>query len=156
MPSRSLLSLCVTLVTLGLAACATTPTAPTTAAATVQASEAAAIQALFPKLQQGMGAADIRAKLGEPAEISPMASPHGHAETWTYYFQMSEGTSAEAVGSVEIPTMTVNSGGVGMSTTSQQTFRSVHKRADVTLSLLMFNDHLAAQKAKVEHVSSYH
>lgn len=154
--SRPTLSLLASLATLGLAACTTSPGARPATSATVQPSEAAAIQALFPKLQPGMSAAEVRARLGEPAEIGPMASPHGHAETWTYYFQMSEGTSAEAVGSEEIPTMTVNSGGVGMATTSQQTFRSVHTRADVTLSLLMFNDHLAAQKAKVEHVASYH
>lgn len=71
---------------LALTACTNIPTD------TGRASRVTIINGDFPVLTQGMTTAEVRQRLGEPAEIQPMASPvEATAEVWVYYLEKSLG-----------------------------------------------------------------
>lgn len=122
----------------------------TTEKAPPKTTEASAPDMPFPKLEVGMTAAVIRQKLGAPAEIQPTPSPEGKAEVWIYRYQKDLGTTQVATGMRDIQVMSMGQSSSGTSTVQEPTYSTVVKKSEITLSLLMFNDKLQAQKAKVE------
>ncbi len=113
------------------------------------------LKGLFPVLEKGMSAEVVRKDLGAPAEIQPMASPDGHAEVWVYHFEKNVGMTQVSTGTRDIPTFSTGMSGPGTTTVQQQTYSMATKKSVVTLSLLMFNGQLAAQKAMVEDRLEY-
>ena len=134
------------------------PTAPATAAPTSPPAVQADTGMPFPKLEKGMTAEVIRQKLGEPAEIQPMPDSTGNkVEVWIYNFKKDLGMQQVAAGTREVPIMSLSANqGVGMGTTKETVFTMAEKKADITLSLLMFNGRLEVQKAKVEESLVHH
>jgi hypothetical protein len=109
----------------------------------------------IPKLEKGMAAEDIRQKLGVPVEIQPMKSSAGKAEVWVYRFERSLGMTQVATGTRDIPVMSVTAAGAVTTTMKEPVYSLVEKKAVVTLSLLMLDGQLAAQKARVENTLSH-
>ena len=105
-----------------------------------------------------MTAEVIRQKLGNPAEIQPMAPVDGNkVEVWIYNFKKDLGMTQVAAGTREVPIMSLSANqGVGMGTTKETIYAMAEKKADITLSLLMFNGRLQVQKAKVEETIEHH
>ena len=105
-----------------------------------------------------MTAEIIRQKLGEPAEIQPMPDSSGNKiEVWIYNFKKELGMQQVAAGTREVSIMSMSSTqGVGMATVKEPVYTMAEKRADITLSLLMFNGRLEVQKAKVEETIDHH
>jgi hypothetical protein len=158
MLTRSLSFVFLTASLCWLAGCAS-PTAPATGVTGAQSTgptdpDPAAMP--FPKLEKGMTAAVIRQKLGAPVEIQPMASREGKAEVWIYKFEKNLGMTQVAAGTREMQVMTVGSGGVGMTGVQDPVYTLAEKKSEITLSLLMFNDRLEVQKAKVESTLEHH
>jgi hypothetical protein len=108
-----------------------------------------AVAGLFPVLKLGMSTEVIRQKLGAPAAINPMASPTGKAEVWVYYFEKNVGMAQVATSTIDVPTFGLGASGPGMTTAPEEVYSLAEKQALVTLSLLIYNDRLAAQKAGV-------
>ena len=108
-----------------------------------------AVAGLFPVLKMGMSTEVIRQKLGAPAAINPMASPTGKAEVWVYYFDKNVGMAQVATSTIDVPTFGLGPGGPRTTTAPEEVYSLAEKHATVTLSLLIFNDRLAAQKAGV-------
>jgi len=133
-----------------LAGCATAP-----ADAPVKAAQITDIKGLFPKLEKDMSAEVVRQKLGAPAEIKPMDAPTGKAEVWIYHFEKSVGMTQVATGTVDIPTFGTGMTGAVTTSAPALTYSMADKKSVVTLSLLMFNDRLTAQKAMVESRLDY-
>jgi hypothetical protein len=132
----------------GLAGCATAP-------APAKSAQITDIKGLFPKLEKDMSADVIRQKLGAPAEIKPMDAPAGKAEVWVYHFEKSVGMTQVATGTVDVPTFSTGISGSITSSAPVLTYSMAEKKSMVTLSLLMFNGRLAAQKAMVENRLDY-
>jgi hypothetical protein len=103
----------------------------------------------FPKLEVGMTSAVIRQKLGAPAEVQPTPSPEGKAEVWIYKYEKDLGTTQVATGTRDVQVMSMGQSSSGTSTVQEPTYSNVTKKSEITLSLLMFNDKLQAQKAAV-------
>ena len=103
----------------------------------------------FPKLEVGMTAATIRQKLGAPAEIQSTPSPEGKAEVWIYHYEKDLGTTESATGMQDVGVMSMGLSASGTATVQDPTYSIVTRKSEITLSLLMFNDKLQAQKAAV-------
>lgn len=130
----------------------------TSAPATAESSHAGKLTAIsgqFPVLEKGMSGEIVRQKLGNPAETQPMDSPEGKAEVWIYYIEKTVGMTQVATSTRGVPAFTVTPGGVDTTTVQMPVYTLREDKAVVTLSLLMFNNHLAALKAKVEDSSDY-
>ena len=110
----------------------------------------------FPTLEKGTTAANVRAKLGEPFSIEPMPSPTGKAEVWTYNYEMDLGMAQVATGTRDIQVMSVGLAGPQMITVKEPVYTLARKKAEVTLSLLMFDDRLEVQKAKIAESEDHH
>lgn len=54
-------------------------------------------------LEKGMTAEEVQRIIGKPAEIKPMESPEGKAETWTYRRVLDRQTTQEAVSTSSVP-----------------------------------------------------
>ena len=144
--------LLVLVVSGGLAGC----TGPaTTGAAANHPAQMTAIKGLFPVLEKDMPAAVVRQKLGPPAEITPMNAPMGKAEVWVYHFEKNIGMAQVATSTRDVPAFTMGLTGAAMTTVQEPVYTLAAQKSMVTLSLLMFNDRLAAQKAKVENRLDY-
>lgn len=152
MPSRSFALLALTITGL-LVACSGPST--TAGARSATPAQITTVKGLFPALEKDMSTDVIRQKLGPPAEIQPMASPEGKAEVWVYHFEKSVGMTQVATGTRDVPAMGLGMAGPVTTTVQEQTYSMAETRSMVTLSLLMFNGRLAAQKAKVENRVDY-
>ena len=153
MRARFIVSLLFTLPSFWLAGCAIPPA--TVKVGQLGRDQITAVKGMFPVLEKGMTSEVLRQKLGPPAEITPMESPGGKAEVWVYHFEESAGMSQVATGVRMVPTFSMGLGGPITVMTTESVFTMVEKKSVVTLSLLLFNDRLEAQKAKVETVSDY-
>ena len=109
----------------------------------------------FPKLEKGMTAETIRKLLGEPKEIQPTTSPEGKAEIWIYYFEKDLGMVQVAAGTRPVQVMSVVPNASGTVTVQEPVYTMAAKKAEITLSLLMFNGQLEVQKAKVEETIAH-
>ncbi|MEO6993187.1 MAG: hypothetical protein ABI273_06140 [Lacunisphaera sp.] len=109
----------------------------------------------FPKLEVGMTAAAIREKLGAPAEIHSTPSPTGKAEVWIYNYEKDLGTTQVATGTQDVGVMSVGLSASGVTTVQDPTYTTVNRKSEITLSLLMFDDKLQAQKAAVVEVRDH-
>ena len=132
------------LALLGLTACTRIPTD------TGRTGRVTIINGDFPVLMQGMTTAEVRQRLGEPAEIQPMASPaEASAEVWVYYLEKSLGRSSVVTGLT---------GGLSNGSLAGDFYRSglapdyvlAERKLLVTLRLLMINGQLSAHTAKSE------
>lgn len=108
----------------------------------------------FPKLEKGTTAEVVREKLGAPAEIQSTPSPKGKAEIWIYHYEKDLGTVQVAAGTREVQVVGMGSltSSAGTVAAQETVYAPAAKKQEITLSLLMFNDHLAVQKAKVEEI----
>jgi outer membrane protein assembly factor BamE (lipoprotein component of BamABCDE complex) len=131
------------------------PTAATSAEATVKPTAESNSDMPFPKLEKGMSADVIRQKLGNPAEIQPMPSPDGKAEIWIYKFEKDLGMTQVAAGTRDVEVMTMTSSMNGSTTMKEPVYTMAAKKSEITLSLLMFNGQLQVQKAKVEETIAH-
>jgi outer membrane protein assembly factor BamE (lipoprotein component of BamABCDE complex) len=154
MQTRFILPLLLTLSGLALAGCTSAP-APAAGTGSVPSAQITAIKGQFPVLKRGMSADDVRQKLGNPAEILPMESPTGKAEVWVYNFEKTVSTSQIASSTRDVPAFGAPLSLTIMTSVPEPVYTLKEDKAVITLSLLMFNHHLAAQKAKVENSSDY-
>ena len=108
----------------------------------------------FPKLEKGTTAEVVRQKLGAPAEIQPTPSPKGKAEIWIYNYEKDLGTVQVAAGTREVQVVGIGSltSSAGTVASQETVYAPAAKKQEITLSLLMFNDKLEVQKAKVEEI----
>ena len=132
------------LALIGLTACTSIPTD------TARAGRVTIINGDFPVLTQGMTTMEIRQRLGEPAEIQPMASPvEATAEVWVYYLEKSLGRSTVVSGLT---------GGLSNGSLAGDYHRSglapdyvlAERKLLVTLRLLMVNGQLSAHAVRSE------
>ncbi len=110
----------------------------------------------FPKLEKGMTEATIRKLIGEPKEIQPTPSPEGKAEVWIYHFEKDLGMVQVASGTRTVQVMSMGSSSSGTRDVQEPIYTMAAKKADITLSILMFNGQLEVQKAKVEETIEHH
>ena len=154
MPNHRCAFLCVALVGL-LSGCATT--APTTAPAAVTQPAATSPDGPERALKKGMTAEAVRAIMGEPAEIKPMQSPVGQAETWTYHRRTSGVTQQVQVGTRATALSAI--GGDGQAhvtqTIEEPVFAQKVEIVDETISLLMFDGRLLEQKKSAQTRQEY-
>ncbi len=154
MPTRSLFPLLLTLTGLCLAGCTSTP-ATADAPHALPAAKITAIKGQFPVLNRGMSGAVIRQKLGAPAEIDPMDAPTGKAEVWVYHFEKTVGMTEVATSTHDVPAFGAPLTLAGISMVPEPVYTMKEEKAMITLSLLLFNDQLVAQKARVEDGADY-
>lgn len=137
-------SMLFALALLGLTACTSIPTD------TARAGRVTIITGDFPVLTQGMTTAEVRQRLGEPADIQPMASSvEATAEVWIYYLEKSLGRSTVVTGLT---------GGLSYGSLAGDYHRSglapdyilAERKLLVTLRLLMVNGQLSAHTVKSE------
>jgi hypothetical protein len=128
----------------GLTACTSIP------ADTGRAGRVTIINGDFPVLTSGMTTAEVRQRLGEPAEIQPMTSPaEASAEVWVYYLEKSLGRSTVVTGLT---------GGLSNGSLAGDYHRSglapdyimAERKLLVTLRLLMVNGQISAHTIKSE------
>ena len=153
MLTRSLALLVFTLTCCWLGGCTSAPATAETGPA--RPKSITAIDGLFPTLEKGMSGAIIREKLGNPAQINPMESPEGKAEVWVYHFEKTVGMTQIASGTRNVPAFGAALSIQTETMVAEPVYTMAAQKAVVTLSLLMFNDHLAAQKAQVENSPTY-
>lgn len=104
----------------------------------------------FPKLAQGTTGEIVLQQLGKPLEVQSVPSQEGKTEVWIYKFEATHSTTQTATGTRDTPAMSITLSGVGTTNMKDPSYTQSAVRSDITLSLLMFNDRLQAQKAKVE------
>jgi hypothetical protein len=153
MPTRFYPVLIIALSTVWLGGCASSAPSGTVADNATHSAKAAPspeAEMPFPKLTKGISAAEVRQKLGAPAEVQSTPSPEGKAETWIYRYVKDLGMTQVAAGTHDVPVLSVVPTAYGTTTIQEPVYKTVPKHAEITLSLLMFNDHLEAQKAAVE------
>lgn len=132
------------LALLGLTACTSIPTD------TARAGRVTIINGDFPVLTQGMTTAEVRQRLGEPADVQPMASSvEATAEVWVYYLEKSLGRSTVVTGLT---------GGLSYGSLAGDYHRSglapdyimAERKLLVTLRLLMVNGQISAHTIRSE------
>ena len=131
------------LVLLGLAACTSVPTD------TGRAGRVTTITGDFPTLAPGMTTTEIRQRLGEPAEIQPMAAAGAAAEVWVYYLEKSLGRTAVLTGMTGAMSSGSLSGDYGSSGLAPD-YVMAERWLVVTLRLLMVDGQLSAHTATSE------
>ena len=128
----------------GLTACTSIPID------TGRAGRVTIINGDFPVIMPGMTTAEVRQRLGEPAEIQPMTSPaEASAEVWVYYLEKSLGRSTVVTGLT---------GGLSNGSLAGDYHRSglapdyvlAERKLLVTLRLLMINGQVSAHTVKSE------
>jgi hypothetical protein len=119
------------------------------------ANQSAAPKHDFPVLEKGMTTGVIRQKLGDPAEIKPMDAPGGKAEIWVYHIENTVGVTQVASGTRDVPAFSMGLSGPITIMVPEPVYTMVEKTSMVTLSLLVFNDRLAAQRIQVENHTDY-
>ena len=129
---------------IGLTACTSIPTD------TGRAGRITIITGDFPVLTPGMTTAEVRQRIGEPAEIQPMTSPaEASAEVWVYYLEKSLGRAAVVTGLT---------GGLSNGSLAGDFYRSslapdyvmAERKLLVTLRLLMINGQISAHTVRSE------
>ena len=154
MPTRSLLPFLLALAGLGLAGCTSTP-ATADRPTSLPAARITAVKGQFPVLTRGMSGTVVREKLGAPAEVEPMASPEGKAEVWVYHFGKTVGMTQVASSTRDIPAFGASLSLTALTSVPEPVYTLKEEKAMITLSLLMFNGQLEAQKARVEEGADY-
>ncbi|HEX2854815.1 MAG TPA: hypothetical protein VHO24_16400 [Opitutaceae bacterium] len=126
-------------------------TKPATPAA--QASGAPAARSAPTALQEGMTAEEVQRIIGKPAEIKPMESPEGKAETWTYRRVLGKETTQEAVSTSSVPAFNGLPNTMGAAVTLQ--YRLKHTVTHQVTTLLMFEGKLVKARQWVSKSVSY-
>lgn len=103
-----------------------------------------------------MTAETVRKLLGEPVEIQPTPSPEGKAEIWIYHFEKDLGMVQVATGTRTVQVMSMGASSTGTTDVQEPIYTMAAKKANITLSILMFNGQLEVQKAKVEEQIDHH
>jgi outer membrane protein assembly factor BamE (lipoprotein component of BamABCDE complex) len=143
----------VTVVFTLLAGCATPPPSSSAAggktAAVAPATEPAGPESA---LKRGMTPEEVKAIMGEPAEIKPMKSPAGAAEIWVYLRRSQGRTQQIMVGTKSTPMMTTNSNGdlVTTQTIEEPILRQQIEIIDETVSLLIFEGRYTEQNRTIQ------
>lgn len=105
----------------------------------------------FPVLSEGISSADVRAQLGEPAEITPAPSVAGHSEVWVYHLE-------KYLGQTQVVTHLAERGSGGplggepLAGISEPVYTLVDEKIVVTLHLLFRNGQLVYQVARSRQV----
>lgn len=126
-----------------LSGCANTPTTSDSQSEIPAAAAAVAVPSgKEAGLQKGMTAEEVKAVMGDPAEIKPLKSPTGKAEIWIYHRstrgserQIQVGTKSTPITSVNSSTGTTNV----MQTIDEPIFKDQVEIIDETINLLMFD-----------------
>ncbi|HVT73481.1 MAG TPA: hypothetical protein VHD61_10110 [Lacunisphaera sp.] len=105
----------------------------------------------FPVLNDGMTAAEVRAKLGEPAEIKATPSVNGSGEIWTYYLEKYLGKT-QVVTHLEPRAPSGALGGDPMAGFAEPVYTMVDEKLVVTLHLLFNHGQLVYQVARSQKV----
>ncbi|HVZ62955.1 MAG TPA: hypothetical protein VG936_00085 [Lacunisphaera sp.] len=105
----------------------------------------------FPVLRDGSTAAEVRAQLGEPAEIKPTASVAGSSEIWIYYLEKYLGKT-QVITHLERRATGGTMGGDPMAGISEPVYTMVDEKMVVTLHLLFNNGQLVYQVARSHKV----
>lgn len=153
MLTRSLVLVVLTLSSGWLAGCSSSPA--TAGAGSARSAQITAVKGLFPVLAKGMTAEVIRQKLGHPADIEPMNSPEGKAEVWVYHFEKTVDMTQVASSTKGVPAFGAPLSLTATMMVQEPVYTMKEEKAVITLSLLMFNGRLEAQKAKVEDDRKY-
>jgi outer membrane protein assembly factor BamE (lipoprotein component of BamABCDE complex) len=124
-----------------------TPAAPSASAINPAAKRAAT------PLEEGMTAEDIQRIIGKPAEIKPIDSPEGKAETWTYRRVLDKQTTQEPVSTSSVPAFNGLPDKMGSAVTLE--YRIKHTTTHQITTLLMFEGKLVKAKQWVTKTVSY-
>lgn len=116
-----------------LAGCASA-SQPTSTAATVPASAAAA------KLARNLSGAQVRALLGSPANVKPLPNRGVKAENWSYAFAGSIDTRLVPISTQEVPAINPLTGQA--ITRTEPVYQNQDLQTVDTLHLLLINDQL--------------
>ncbi len=108
-------------------------------------------------LKQAMPADTVRQIMGQPDEIKPMKAPSGKAEIWVYTRKINECVEQVEIGSVPVTvTVTGLDGKLTQQTISEKIqYRDLHRYAEETVELLIFNDHYLTHKISRRELKSY-
>lgn len=140
MPARLLLLLALALP--WLAACQ----APN---ATAPRNRVTIIEGEFPSLSAGMSAAEVRQRLGDPAQIQSLPAADATAEMWLYYLEKSLGRITLVTGMTGTLSSGTLAGDYGRSGIGPD-YILAERKVLVTLRLLMVDGRLSAHTARSE------
>jgi hypothetical protein len=107
------------------------------------------ITGAFPAVTPGMTAAEVRQRLGHPAEIQPMAAAGASAEVWVYYLEKSLGRTAVLTGMSGVLSSGSLAGEHGPSGLAPD-YLMAERRLFVTLRVLLVNGQVSAHTARSE------
>jgi hypothetical protein len=108
-------------------------------------------------LKQDMSADQVRQIMGEPKEVNPMKAPSGKAEVWVFRRLVNERMDRIPVASIPIMVTVVSADGKAHQQQTGETtqYGDVRIATEVTVELLMFNDHYVTHKVSTREVKSY-
>jgi hypothetical protein len=109
-------------------------------------------------LQKGMTAEAVKRIMGEPAEIKPMQSPTGTAETWVYHCTVQGPVEQIQVGTRTDSIVAKGSDGQDhvVQTVEEPVFKQQFHFIEETVRLLMFDGRLIEQHRAVQKRTEYH
>jgi hypothetical protein len=117
-------------------------------------SPAIAENGLVPDLKVGMSAELIRKQLGDPADIMPMEPTAGKTEVWVYKIDRFLGTTQVVTGTQTMPAFALNTTDK-LGQVEEPVYTIANRHAEITLSLLLIDGRLIAQKASAREYLDY-
>lgn len=103
----------------------------------------------FPTVTAGMTAADVRQRLGQPAQIQPLTAAGASAEVWIYHLEKSLGRTAVLTGMAGVLSSGSLAGDYGRSGLAPD-YLMAERRLLVTLRVLLVNGQVSAHTVRSE------